>query len=96
MSGTNEGKLWGGRFAGGPSPELEALSRSTHFDWRLARPFRFGGKYELTPVFEVFNTFNNANNLNPLTSPQLFDFSGFQRSGVGDPRQVQLAVKFVF
>lgn len=33
---TNEGKLWGARFAGGPSPELEALSRSTHFDWRLA------------------------------------------------------------
>ncbi|GAA3830803.1 argininosuccinate lyase [Nocardioides panacisoli] len=33
--GTNQGKLWGGRFAGGPSPELEALSRSTHFDWRL-------------------------------------------------------------
>ena len=42
MSSTNEGKLWGGRFAGGPSPELEALSRSTHFDWRLAlvRPRR--------------------------------------------------------
>ncbi|NYI47189.1 argininosuccinate lyase [Nocardioides aromaticivorans] len=36
LSGTNEGKLWGGRFEGGPSPELEALSRSTHFDWRLA------------------------------------------------------------
>ena len=33
---TNTGKLWGGRFAGGPSPELDALSRSTHFDWRLA------------------------------------------------------------
>jgi argininosuccinate lyase len=33
---TAAGKLWGGRFAGGPSPELEALSRSTHFDWRLA------------------------------------------------------------
>ncbi len=33
---TNEGKLWGGRFIGGTSPELEALSRSTHFDWRLA------------------------------------------------------------
>ena len=28
--------LWGGRFAGGPSPELAALSRSTHFDWELA------------------------------------------------------------
>ncbi len=36
MNQTNTGKLWGGRFAGGPSPELEALSRSTHFDWRLA------------------------------------------------------------
>ena len=28
--------LWGGRFAGGPSEALEALSKSTHFDWRLA------------------------------------------------------------
>jgi argininosuccinate lyase len=34
--GTNEGALWGGRFAAGPSPALAALSRSTHFDWRLA------------------------------------------------------------
>jgi len=33
---TNTGSLWGGRFASGPSPELEVLSRSTHFDWRLA------------------------------------------------------------
>ncbi|CAA9335340.1 MAG: Argininosuccinate lyase [uncultured Nocardioidaceae bacterium] len=36
MTQTHPGTLWGGRFAGGPSPELEALSRSTHFDWRLA------------------------------------------------------------
>lgn len=35
-STTNEGALWGGRFTSGPSPELVALSRSTHFDWRLA------------------------------------------------------------
>src|SRR6186997_1433235 len=39
---TGAGKLWGGRFAGGPSPELEALSRSTHFDWRLA-PYDLDG-----------------------------------------------------
>src|ERR1700710_553260 len=39
---TNEGRLWGGRFAGGPSPELEALSRSTHFDWRLV-PYDLAG-----------------------------------------------------
>ena len=30
------GALWGGRFAGGPAPELVRLSRSTHFDWVLA------------------------------------------------------------
>ncbi|MGV0110674.1 argininosuccinate lyase [Arthrobacter sp. CP30] len=35
-SGTNEGSLWGGRFAGGPADALAALSKSTHFDWRLA------------------------------------------------------------
>jgi len=34
--GTNEGALWGARFATGPSPELVELSRSTHFDWDLA------------------------------------------------------------
>jgi argininosuccinate lyase len=36
MAGTGEGSLWGARFLGGPSPELVALSRSTHFDWQLA------------------------------------------------------------
>ena len=41
-SSTNDGALWGGRFSDGPSPELEALSRSTHFDWRLA-PYDLAG-----------------------------------------------------
>ena len=36
------GALWGGRFASGPSPELTALSRSTHFDWQLA-PYDIAG-----------------------------------------------------
>ena len=31
------GALWGGRFASGPSPELQQLSRSTQFDWVLAQ-----------------------------------------------------------
>ncbi|KRE92686.1 argininosuccinate lyase [Nocardioides sp. Soil774] len=39
---TNEGALWGGRFASGPSPELQALSRSTHFDWQLT-PYDLAG-----------------------------------------------------
>jgi argininosuccinate lyase len=39
---TNTGALWGGRFASGPSDALAALSRSTHFDWRLV-PYDLAG-----------------------------------------------------
>ena len=35
-SGTGSNALWGSRFEGGPSGALVALSRSVHFDWRLA------------------------------------------------------------
>jgi hypothetical protein len=65
-------------------------------DWRLQRPFRIAGRYQVIPVVEMFNTFNNANNVNPLSTPALFNFDGFLRTGVGDPRQVQLAVKVAF
>lgn len=34
---TDHLSLWGGRFSGGPSDALAALSVSTQFDWRLAR-----------------------------------------------------------
>src|SRR5450631_2411237 len=34
--------LWGGRFAGNASDALAALSKSTHFDWRLA-PYDIAG-----------------------------------------------------
>ncbi|MGZ4818358.1 MAG: TonB-dependent receptor [Terriglobales bacterium] len=66
------------------------------FDWCAMRPIRFGDRYALIPIVEMFNTFNNKNNVNPLVSPPLFNFDGFLRQGVGDPRQVQLAVKFTF
>jgi argininosuccinate lyase len=41
-SKTNPGALWGGRFASGPSDALAALSKSTHFDWRLV-PYDLAG-----------------------------------------------------
>ncbi|HWW96099.1 MAG TPA: carboxypeptidase regulatory-like domain-containing protein [Edaphobacter sp.] len=67
------------------------------FDFGLARPFSFhDGAFQLVPRAEVFNAFNNKNNLNPLSSPALFDFSGFLRVGVGDPLQSQLSLRFVF
>ena len=39
---THAGMLWGGRFTDGPSHALAALSKSTHFDWRLA-PYDLAG-----------------------------------------------------
>jgi hypothetical protein len=67
------------------------------FDWRLSRPFKWGDeRFAIEPVFEMFNTFNNKNLVNPLSTPALFNFDGFLRQGVGDPLQVQLAVKFTF
>jgi hypothetical protein len=68
------------------------------FDWRLQRPFKFGadGRFALIPIFEMFNTFNNKNLINPLSGAALFNFDGFLRQGVGDPRQLQLALKFTF
>ncbi len=66
------------------------------FDWRIQRPFKFGERYALIPVVEMFNTFNNKNLINPLSGAALFNFDGFLRQGVGDPRQLQLAIKFTF
>jgi len=66
------------------------------FDFGVDRPFQLGEHMRLIPRLEMFNTFNNKNNVNPLSSPQLFDFNGFLRVGVGDPRQAQLSVRFEF
>jgi len=66
------------------------------FDWRIQRPIRLNERFSLIPIVEMFNTFNNTNNVNPLVTPGLFNFDGFLRQGVGDPRQVQLAVRLTF
>jgi argininosuccinate lyase len=39
---TGSNSLWGSRFEGGPSDALARLSRSVHFDWRLA-PYDIAG-----------------------------------------------------
>ncbi len=75
------------------------------FDWRLARPINLTETVELIPQIEMFNTFNNDNfinslsgagNENSLTAPSLFNFDGFLRQGIGDPRQVQLGIRLRF
>lgn len=75
------------------------------FDWRLARPFRLSENVKLIPQIDLFNTFNSNNYINSsflpgnqssLTSPSLFNFDGFLRQGIGDPRQLQLSIRLTF
>jgi hypothetical protein len=85
LNGTDRGRNWDRKD-----------NKYFSLDWRLQRAFRVGTKTQIVPSVEMFNTLNNANNVNPLTTPALFNFDGFLRQGVGDPRQVQLAVKVTF
>jgi hypothetical protein len=85
LNGTDRGRNWDRKD-----------NKYFSFDWRAQRPFKLGAKTSLIPVVEMFNTFNNKNNINTLSTPGLFNFDGFLRLGVGDPRQVQLALKLTF
>jgi len=49
--------LWGGRFSGGTADVMAALSKSTHFDWRLA-------KYDLRGTAAHVKALNAAGYLN--------------------------------
>ena len=87
------------RFQNGQDTGRNSLRKDNAFftfDFGVARPIHFGDRYALIPRIEVFNLFNNKNNVNPLSTPALFDFNGFLRVGVGDPRQAQLAIRFEF
>jgi argininosuccinate lyase len=69
---TNEGKLWGGRFAGGPSPELDALSRSTHFDWRLT-PYDLAGSKAHANVLHKAGLLTDADHAELLRGLETLD-----------------------
>ena len=51
--------LWGGRFAGGPADALAALSKSTHFDWRLAQ-YDIAGSRAHTRVLHAAGLLDDA------------------------------------
>lgn len=52
--------LWGGRFAGGPADALAALSKSTHFDWRLAQ-YDIAGSRAHARVLHAAGLLDDAN-----------------------------------
>jgi hypothetical protein len=69
-----------------------------YFSWdiRLSRAFPVGPRRQLEAILDVFNVTNSDNFKDPASSSLLFNFDGTVRGGLGDPRQAQLGVRFVF
>jgi hypothetical protein len=64
-------------------------------DFRLSKQFAVGG-VTLEPALDVFNLFNSKNLRRPEVTNLIFNFDGTVQSGVGDPRQMQLALRAIW
>jgi hypothetical protein len=64
-------------------------------DFRLSKQFVVGG-LTLEPALDVFNLFNSKNLRRPEVTNLVFNFDGTVQSGVGDPRQMQLAMRVIW
>lgn len=65
------------------------------FDVRASKAFKLSETMEIEGIFEAFNLFNNRNQRS-VPRPLTFNFDGTVSAGFGDPRQVQLGVRFKF
>ncbi len=64
-------------------------------DLRLSKAFAVGG-FQIEPIVEVFNLFNSANFRRPEVTNLIFNFDGTVQSGNGDPRQIQVGLRFLW
>jgi hypothetical protein len=85
-------------------PDGSVLQRNTirrdngYFSWdiRLSKPFSFGRQGTLEAIFEVFNVTNADNFKDPASGGTFLNFDGTIRSGLGEPRQFQAGVRYLF
>ncbi len=96
-----------GARANGPAdricPDGHVLVRNTirkdnaYFSWdlRVSRPLPAGPRGRLEAMVEVFNV-TNADNFKDPAAGTFLNFDGTIRSGLGDPRQLQAGVRWVF
>jgi hypothetical protein len=84
--------------ANGAILERNTIRRDNSYaswDLRLSRPFTSGGK-QVEAIVEIFNVMNRDNFRDPSASSLLFNFDGTIRNGLGDPRQIQLGMRYAF
>jgi len=71
---------------------------NAYFSWdiRVSRPFAAGPRGQLEALVEIFNITNADNFKDPAAGTNYLNFDGTIRSGLGDPRQLQAGVRWVF
>ncbi len=85
-------------------PDGHVLQRNTirrdneYFSWdiRVSKPFNIGRQGALELIFEAFNITNNDNFKDPSSGGTFLAFDGTIRSGLGEPRQFQTGVRYMF
>jgi len=94
--------------ASGPADRICAdghiLKRNTlrkniaYFSWdlRFSRPCDLGRQGQVEAIIEVFNLTGNDNFRDPSYGNLVFNFDGTIRSGLGDPRQLQAGLRWLF
>ena len=96
----NDGQANDRRYVNGKDVGRNQQFKDNEFftlDLRASKIFRLSGGKSVEALFEVFNLTNSDNNIvSQISGGLLFDFSGTIRSGVGDPRQAQIGVRFRF
>ncbi|MGZ7079317.1 MAG: outer membrane beta-barrel protein, partial [Thermoanaerobaculia bacterium] len=65
-------------------------------DFRLSKQFGIANGFILEPALDVFNVFNSKNLRRPEVTSLVFNFDGTVQSGVGDPRQAQVALRLLW
>jgi hypothetical protein len=70
---------------------------NAYFSWdlRISRPFPAGSR-QLEVMVEIFNVTNADNFRDPAAGTNYLNFDGTIRSGLGDPRQLQAGVRWLF
>jgi hypothetical protein len=70
---------------------------NAYFSWdiRISRPFPAGPRGQLEALVEIFNV-TNADNFKDPGVGTFLNFDGTIRSGLGDPRQLQAGLRWLF
>jgi hypothetical protein len=85
-------------------PDGSVLQRNTirrdnaflSWDIRLSKPFNVGRQGAVELIFEGFNITNHDNFKDPSTAGTFLVFDGTIRTGLGEPRQFQAGVRYLF